>query len=69
LLLSARRTAICGIVPGWSHWTRLRKPWTFFTIRGLVNFPNQRKRGWRASRHMMLALPVRPSRFHLRHSP
>jgi hypothetical protein len=36
-------------------------------MRGLVNLPNQRKRGSRASFQIVLALVVSPVRFHLAH--
>ena len=62
-------TTIIGTEPGWSHCTRLRKPRTFFCMRGLVKRPNQRKRGSRASLQIVPALPVCPARFHLRHWP
>ena len=53
-------TTISGTAPGWSHCTRSRKPRTFFCMRGLVKRPNQRKRGSRASRQIVSALPVSP---------
>ena len=59
-------TTISGMVPGWSHCTRLRNPRSFFFMRGLVKRPNQRKRGSRASFQIELALLSRPRRFHLR---